>query len=78
MKFVIGLVISFAVGVSCRYFDIPVWQPGCDSWRPPGPRHDDRILVDRYDSQSPQQAGRQWSSLRWAHGSVLRGRCIQR
>ena len=27
MKFVIGLVISFAVGVGCRYFDIPVGSP---------------------------------------------------
>jgi len=27
MKFVVGLVISFAVGVACRYFDIPVGSP---------------------------------------------------
>ncbi len=27
MKFAIGLVISFAVGVGCRYFDIPVGSP---------------------------------------------------
>jgi XapX domain-containing protein len=27
MKFLIGLVISFAVGVGCRYFDIPVGSP---------------------------------------------------
>ena len=27
MKFFIGLVISFAVGVACRYFDIPVGSP---------------------------------------------------
>jgi XapX domain-containing protein len=27
MKFIIGLVISFAVGVGCRYFDIPVGSP---------------------------------------------------
>lgn len=27
MKFAIGLVISFAVGVACRYFDIPVGSP---------------------------------------------------
>ena len=27
MKFVIGLAISFAVGVFCRYFDIPVGSP---------------------------------------------------
>jgi XapX domain-containing protein len=27
MKFSIGLVISFAVGVACRYFDIPVGSP---------------------------------------------------
>jgi len=27
MKFVIGLLISFAVGVGCRYFDIPVGSP---------------------------------------------------
>ncbi len=27
MKFIIGLAISFAVGVGCRYFDIPVGSP---------------------------------------------------
>lgn len=27
MKFIIGLVISFAVGVGCRYFDVPVGSP---------------------------------------------------
>ena len=27
MRFFIGLVISFAVGVGCRYFDIPVGSP---------------------------------------------------
>jgi XapX domain-containing protein len=27
MKFVIGFIISFAVGVGCRYFDIPVGSP---------------------------------------------------
>jgi XapX domain-containing protein len=27
MKFTIGLIISFAVGVACRYFDIPVGSP---------------------------------------------------
>ena len=27
MKFIIGLVISFAVGVGCRYFDIPAGSP---------------------------------------------------
>jgi len=27
MKFAIGLAISFAVGVFCRYFDIPVGSP---------------------------------------------------
>jgi XapX domain-containing protein len=27
MKFVIGAVISFAVGVACRYFDLPVASP---------------------------------------------------
>jgi len=27
MKFAIGLLISFAVGVGCRYFDIPVGSP---------------------------------------------------
>jgi XapX domain-containing protein len=27
MKFMIGLVISFAVGVVCRYFDIPAGSP---------------------------------------------------
>jgi XapX domain-containing protein len=27
MKFIIGLLISFAVGVSCRFFDIPVGSP---------------------------------------------------
>jgi len=27
MKFVIGLLVSFAVGVGCRYFDIPVGSP---------------------------------------------------
>jgi len=27
MRFAIGLVISFAVGVGCRYFDIPVGSP---------------------------------------------------
>jgi XapX domain-containing protein len=27
MKFAIGLVISFIVGVSCRYFDLPVASP---------------------------------------------------
>jgi XapX domain-containing protein len=27
MKLLIGLLISFAVGVGCRYFDIPVGSP---------------------------------------------------
>jgi XapX domain-containing protein len=27
MRFVIGLLVSFAVGVGCRYFDIPVGSP---------------------------------------------------
>jgi XapX domain-containing protein len=27
MKFAIGFIISFAVGVCCRYFDIPVGSP---------------------------------------------------
>ena len=27
MKFIIGLLVSFAVGVGCRYFDIPVPSP---------------------------------------------------
>ncbi|CAN5632995.1 hypothetical protein BH10ACI4_BH10ACI4_33290 [soil metagenome] len=27
MKFLIGVVISFAVGAGCRYFDIPVGSP---------------------------------------------------
>jgi XapX domain-containing protein len=27
MKFIIGLLVSFAVGVGCRYFDIPVGSP---------------------------------------------------
>ena len=27
MKFTIGLIISFAVGVGCRYFDVPVGSP---------------------------------------------------
>ncbi len=27
MKFAIGLFISFAVGVGCRWFDIPVGSP---------------------------------------------------
>jgi XapX domain-containing protein len=27
MKFMIGLVVSFAVGFGCRYFDIPVGSP---------------------------------------------------
>ncbi|HEY0785441.1 MAG TPA: DUF1427 family protein [Acidobacteriaceae bacterium] len=27
MRFAIGLLISFAVGVGCRYFDIPVGSP---------------------------------------------------
>jgi XapX domain-containing protein len=27
MKFILGLLISFAVGVGCRYFDIPVGSP---------------------------------------------------
>jgi XapX domain-containing protein len=27
MKFLIGLIVSFAVGVGCRYFDIPVGSP---------------------------------------------------
>ena len=27
MKFIIGLIISFAVGVACRYFDVPVGSP---------------------------------------------------
>jgi XapX domain-containing protein len=27
MKFIIGLIISFAVGVGCRYCDIPVGSP---------------------------------------------------
>jgi XapX domain-containing protein len=27
MKFLLGLIISFAVGVGCRWFDIPVGSP---------------------------------------------------
>ena len=27
MKFIIWIIISFAVGVGCRYFDIPVGSP---------------------------------------------------
>jgi len=27
MKFTIGIIISFAVGVGCRYFDVPVGSP---------------------------------------------------
>jgi XapX domain-containing protein len=27
MRFVIGLLVSFAVGVGCPYFDIPVGSP---------------------------------------------------
>ena len=27
MKFFIGILISFAVGVGCRFFDIPVGSP---------------------------------------------------
>ena len=27
MKFFIGLLISFSVGVGCRYFDLPVGSP---------------------------------------------------
>ena len=27
MKFAVGLVVSFAVGAACRYFDIPVGSP---------------------------------------------------
>ena len=27
MKFMIGLLVSFAVGLGCRYFDIPVGSP---------------------------------------------------
>ena len=27
MKFLIGVVVSFVVGVGCRYFDIPVPSP---------------------------------------------------
>jgi XapX domain-containing protein len=27
MRFVIGLLVSFVVGVGCRYFDIPVGSP---------------------------------------------------
>jgi XapX domain-containing protein len=27
MRFVIGLLVSFAVGAGCRYFDIPVGSP---------------------------------------------------
>ncbi len=27
MRFVMGLLVSFAVGVGCRYFDIPVGSP---------------------------------------------------
>jgi XapX domain-containing protein len=27
MRFIIGLAISFVVGVACRYFDIPVGSP---------------------------------------------------
>ena len=27
MKFTIGLLVSFAVGVGCRYFDVPVGSP---------------------------------------------------
>lgn len=27
MRFFIGLLVSFAVGVGCRYFDIPVGSP---------------------------------------------------
>lgn len=27
MKFFVGILISFAVGVGCRYFDLPVGSP---------------------------------------------------
>ncbi len=27
MKFTVGLIVSFSVGVCCRYFDIPVGSP---------------------------------------------------
>jgi len=27
MRFLIGIMVSFAVGVGCRYFDIPVGSP---------------------------------------------------
>jgi XapX domain-containing protein len=27
MKFTIGLIVSFAIGVGCRYFDVPVGSP---------------------------------------------------
>jgi XapX domain-containing protein len=27
MKFIVGLLISFAVGAGCRYFDIPAGSP---------------------------------------------------
>ena len=27
MKFILGVLISFAVGVGCRFFDIPVGSP---------------------------------------------------
>jgi XapX domain-containing protein len=27
MKFTIGLLVSFAVGAGCRYFDVPVGSP---------------------------------------------------
>lgn len=27
MKFVLGILISFSVGVGCRFFDIPVGSP---------------------------------------------------
>lgn len=27
MRFIIGLIVSFAVGVGCRYIDIPVGSP---------------------------------------------------
>ncbi len=27
MKFILGLIVSFAVGVGCRYFDVPVGSP---------------------------------------------------
>ena len=27
MKFTIGLIVSFMIGVGCRYFDVPVGSP---------------------------------------------------